>query len=100
VEDALQFLESNCAPPIPETVRTMLSDLARRGTVVRAVDEALLIEFADETTAALIAHDSQAGKYCWLAGDRRLAVPKRNSRAFRSAMKKLGFIIPDGQFPT
>jgi hypothetical protein len=100
VEDALQFLEGNCAPPLPETVRTMLSDLARRGTVVRGVEEALLIEVEDETTAALIAHDSQAGKYCWLAGDRRLAVPKRNSRAFRSAMKKLGFIIPDGQFPT
>jgi hypothetical protein len=99
-EDALQFLESNCAPPIPETVRTMLSDLARRGTVVQAVEEALLIEVADETTAALIAHDSQAGKYCWLAGDRRLAVPRRNSRAFRSAIKKLGFVIPDGQFPT
>jgi len=100
VEDALQFLESNCAPPIPETVQTMLADLARRGTVVRAVEEALLIEVADEATAALIAHDSQAGKHCWLAGDRRLAVPRRNSRAFRSAIKKLGFIIPDGQFPT
>jgi hypothetical protein len=100
VEDALQFLESNCAPPIPETVQTMLSDLARRGTVVRAVEEALLIEVADETTAALIAHDSQAGKYCRLAGGGRLAVPRRNSRAFRSAIKKLGFIIPDGRFPT
>lgn len=100
VEDALQFLESNCAPPIPETVQTMLSDLARRGTVVQAVEEALLIEVVDEATAALIAHDSQAGKHCWLAGDRRLAMPRRNSRAFRSAMKKLGFIIPDGQFPT
>lgn len=100
VEDALQFLESNCAPPIPETVQTMLSDIARRGTVVKTVEEALLIEVADEATAALIANDSQAGKYCWLAGNRRLAVPRRNSRAFRSAIKKLGFIIPDGQFPS
>jgi hypothetical protein len=100
VEEALQFLESNCAPPIPETVQTTLSDLARRGAVVQAVEDALLIEVADEATAALIAHDTQAGKYCWLAGDRRLAVPRRNGRAFRSAMKKLGFIIPDGQFPS
>lgn len=100
VEDALQFLENNCATPVPETVQTMLSDLARRGTVVQGVEEALLIELVDETTAALIAHDSQAGKFCWLAGGRRLAVPRRNSRAFRSAIKKLGFIIPDGQFPS
>jgi hypothetical protein len=99
VEDALQFLEDNCAPPIPETVQTMFADLARRGTVVQSVEEALLFEVADEATAALIAHDSQAGKHCSLAGNRRLAVPRRNGRAFRSAMKKLGFIIPDGQFP-
>jgi hypothetical protein len=100
VEDALMFLESHCVPPIPETVQTMLSDLARKGSVMRTVEEALLVEVADEPTAALIAHDSQAGKYCWLAGGRRLAVPRRNSRAFRSALKKLGFIIPDGHFPS
>jgi hypothetical protein len=68
--------------------------------VVQAVEEALRIEVTDKATAALIAHDSQAGKHCRPAGDRRLAVPRRNSREFRSAMKGLGFVIPDGQFPT
>ncbi len=99
VEEALQFLESNCCDPLPETVRVMFSDLASRATAVRIVEEALLLELADETTAALIAHDTQAGKHCWLAAGKYLAVPKRNLRAFRSAIKKLGFIIPDGQLP-
>jgi hypothetical protein len=99
VEDALRFLEEKCADPLPETVQVMLSDLARRVAAVRGVEEALLVELADEPTAALIAHDAQAGKHCWLAGGRRLAVPKRNRGAFRNAVKKLGFIIPDGQLP-
>ncbi len=99
VEDALRFLESSSADPIPETVRVMLSDLAGRATAVRGVEEALLLEIADEATAALIAHDAQAGKHCRLAGGKHLAVPKQNFRAFRSAAKKLGLIIPDGQLP-
>jgi hypothetical protein len=99
VEDALQFLESNSSDPIPDTVRVMLSDLASRATAVRGVEEALLVEVADEATAALIAHDAQAGKHCRLSGGKHPAVPKRNYRAFRSAVKKLGFIIPDGQLP-
>ena len=61
--------------------------------------EALLVEVADEATAALIAHDAQTGKHCRLSGGKHLAVPKRNYRAFRSAIKKMGFIIPDGQLP-
>jgi len=32
--------------------------------VVQAVEEALRIEVTDKATAALIAHDSQAGKHC------------------------------------
>jgi hypothetical protein len=99
VEDALRFLETKCADPLPETVQVMLSDLARGAAAVRGVEQALLVELADEATAALIAHDAQAGKLCWLAGGKRLAVPKRKCGAFRSAVKKLGFIIPDGQLP-
>ena len=49
---------------------------------------------------ALIAHDTQAAKYCHLAGTKLLAVPKQNLRAFRSAIGKLGFVIPNGQLPS
>jgi hypothetical protein len=99
VEDAIRFLESNSNSPIPETVQTMLADLARTAAAVVGAENALLIEFRDETTAALIAHDTQAAKCCYLAGTRRLAVPKKNLRAFRTAIRKLGFILPNDRIP-
>jgi hypothetical protein len=100
LDDVLRFLESNCSWPIPETVRTMLADLARAAGAVAGAEEALLIGFTDGATAALIAHDTQAARYCHLAGTSRLAVPKKNLRAFRSTIKKLGFIIPNALVPS
>ena len=100
VDEALRFLESNSSSPIPQTVQTMLADLTRGSTAVSGAVDAILIEFKDAATAALIAHDTRAAKYCHLAGTRRLAVPKQNLRAFRSAIGKLGFVIPNGQLPS
>ena len=99
VEDVLRFLEGNTSTPLPETVQTMLSDLARGAAAIVGAEESILIECADEHVAALIAHNTQAAKCCYLAGGKRLAVPKKNLRAFRSAIKKLGFIIPNGRIP-
>jgi hypothetical protein len=99
LEELRRFLEVNSTGPIPGTVQAMLTDLASKSAAVAGVEDALLIEFRDEITAALITHDAQAGKYCYAAGDRRVAVPKKNRRAFRSALLKLGFVIPSGQLP-
>lgn len=95
LDEVTRFLESNSSIPIPETVAAMLADLARRSAAVVGAEEALLIEFQDETAAALAAHDTQTAKFCHLAGKKHVAVPKKNLRAFRSAIKKLGFVIPD-----
>lgn len=99
VEDVLHFLESNTSGPLPETVRTMLSDLSRGAAAIVGAEESLLIECADDHVAALIAHDTQAAKCCYLAGGKRLAIPKRKLRAFRTAIKRLGFIIPNDRIP-
>jgi hypothetical protein len=95
VDDVLLFLEGNCLDSVPETVRIMLSDMAGKASVVRGTASALLVEIADETTAALIAHHAQAKKYCRLAGGKHVVVLQTDYRAFRSALKKLGFIIPN-----
>ena len=47
----------------------------------------------DEASALLIAHDPAARKLCQLAGQKHLAVPAKNMRAFRSALKDLGFVL-------
>jgi len=71
-----------------------LKDLEDKIGAVVGTEEALLVEMRDGTTAALVAHDPRAGKLCELAGDRFLAIRKKNERAFRSAVKKLGYVLP------
>jgi hypothetical protein len=94
MEEITAFLKSNSSTGIPETVDVFLRDMAEKVSAVKEGEEALLFTVKDEVTAALIASDSDARKYCFLAGANRLAVPKKNQRAFRSALKKLGYVIP------
>lgn len=99
VDDVLRFLESNSNDPIPENVETMLSGVASAATAILGTEAALLIEVRDESTAALIAHNGHTGKYCYLTGARRLAVPRKHVRSFRTAVRKLGFVVPSGRLP-
>ena len=94
MEEITAFLRSNSSTGIPDTVDVFLQDVAEKVSAVKEGEEALLFTVKDEATAALIASDSDARKYCFLAGPDRLVVPKKNQRAFRSALKKLGYIIP------
>ena len=93
LDDIRRFLAENAANEVPASVNVFLDDLDTRTRAVVGSQPALLIELADGPTAATIAHDSQAGKYCYLAGDRFVAVPEKNERAFRTALKKLGFVL-------
>lgn len=94
MEEITTFLRSNSSTGIPDTVDVFLRDVAEKVSSVEEGEEALLFTVRDEATAALIAGDPDARKYCFLAGSDRLAVPKKNQRAFRSALKKLGYVIP------
>jgi hypothetical protein len=94
MEEITSFLKSNSSKGIPETVDVFLRDVAEKASAVEKGEEAFLFTVKDEATAALIASDSEARKCCFHAGANRLAVPKKNQRAFRSALKKLGYVIP------
>ena len=94
LEEITAFLKSNSSKGIPDTVDVFLRDVAEKVSAVEKGEEAFLFTAKDEATAALIASDSEARKYCFHAGANRLAVPKKNQRAFRSALKKLGYVIP------
>ncbi len=91
--DLRGFLTENAANNIPAPVNIFLDDLEKRTHAVVGSQASLLIEFADGPTAATVAHDSQAGKHCYLAGERFVVVPEKNERAFRTALKKLGFVL-------
>ena len=94
LDDISRFLAENAAAEIPNTIRVLFDDLNAKADAVVNTEEAWLIEFQDPTLAALVAHDSKAGKLCLLAGERYLAVAKTNQRAFRTAVKKLGYVLP------
>jgi hypothetical protein len=88
------YLTANSAQEIPETVRVFFADIAAKTDVIAGSQDALLIEVKDATTAALIAHDTKTRKYCYLAGEKHLAVIKKNEKAFRTALKQLGYVLP------
>ena len=94
LDDILRFLGENATEGIPDTIRVLFADLTAKADAVVHAEEAWLVEFQDPSVAALVAHDSKAGKLCRSAGERHLAVAKTNERAFRTAVKKLGYILP------
>jgi hypothetical protein len=93
-DEVQRYLEQNSAVPIPETVGVFLADVQAKTDTIIGTQDALLLEVKDAHTAALIANDAKARKYCYLAGERHLAVIKKNERAFRTALKKLGYVLP------
>ncbi len=94
LDDVLRFLAENSAEEIPDTIRVLFDDAQAKADAAAGAEEAWLVEFKDAAVAVLVAHDTKAGKLCLLAGDRHVAVPKKNERAFRTAVKKLGYVLP------
>lgn len=95
LDDISRFLAENATEEgIPETVRVFLDDLQARANAVANTEEAWLVEFQDPAVAELVAQDPKCGKLCLLSGDRHVVVAKSHERAFRSAVKKLGYVLP------
>lgn len=94
MDDIRRELESVADGDIPKTSSTLLDEMERKATAIKGSRACILIEIADKATAALIAHDPKAAKYCLPAGERHLAVPAKNERAFRTAVKKMGYVLP------
>ncbi len=97
MKEVTQFLEAQADGDMPATVSGFLADIGLKASAVRGIEDAVIVQFGDATTAALVAHDSAARKLCVRAGEQGVAVPKRRERAFRAALKKLGFVIPHGE---
>ena len=88
------FLVQASAHELPETVKHFFKDCLSRTESLQDQGLARLIECADATLAALIAHDSRTKKYCQLTGDRCLVVPLDDETRFRNGLRKLGYTLP------
>lgn len=88
------FLRQASADALPKTVEQFFADCRSRSQSLQDQGMARLIECADATLAAQIAHDSRTKKYCQLAGDRHLVVLLGDETRFRSGLRKLGYSLP------
>jgi hypothetical protein len=88
------YLEGNAAAGLPENVRVFLAGLEAKSGACRGCRDAVLIEWADEALAQLIATSAGTNKLCFHAGGNRVVVPSQNFTAFSRAIKKLGYVVP------
>lgn len=89
--DVSEFLAARSITPIPASVLELFADLQARAGRVRDGGEARLIECADAALATLVANDARTRRLCLLAGERHLVVPARSERAFRRAVREIGY---------
>jgi hypothetical protein len=90
-----QFLEEKCQNDLPEILAGWLSGIATKASAVKGIEQALLIEMRDAGTAAELAGHVDTCTLCHRAGEKHLVVATRNLRTFRSALKKLGYALPE-----
>lgn len=94
IRNLREFLQASSRDPLPETVMQFLSDAEQRACQLQDRGMVRLIECADAVLATQLAHDARTQRYCLLAGERHLAVFADKESRFRSALHKLGYILP------
>ncbi|MGH3320488.1 MAG: helicase-associated domain-containing protein [Streptosporangiaceae bacterium] len=93
--DALRgFLRNRARHELPDTVATLIDDVAARTGQVRDLGPARVVECADPAVAAFIARDRTLRTLCRPLGDRHIAVPVEHDDAFRKRMRALGYVLP------
>lgn len=95
VADISRFLVEKSQNELPESLQGWLSGIEAKASAVKGIEQALLIEMCDEKDAAAIVGHDDAGAFSRHAGGKYLVVPTRNLRAFRNALKKLGYVLPE-----
>ncbi len=91
-EHILDVLTALARNEMPDTVRRFIEETATRAAAAVKREEATLIHFVDEHTAALVMSDSSAGKAALCRHGNTVVVPVKRIRAFSTALKKMGIL--------
>lgn len=94
LDELAEFLAARSAEPLPAPVLQLLHDLHERVGRIADRGVARLIACDDPALAALVANDARTRRLCMLAGDRHIVVPAKSERAFRRALRELGYPAP------
>ena len=87
------FLQERDSQPTPPQVEGFLRMCSKKGKAMTVVAASLLIKCADTDTADLIAGHKDMAQLCMRAGDQHLVVRQDREKAFRSAVRQLGYGI-------
>ena len=93
LDDLVQFLESRAPQELPNTVTTLVDDVRRRVDQVRDLGLVKLVACEDQAITALIARDRKLRTLCQQLGDHHIAVPVDKEASFRTALRKLGYVL-------
>jgi hypothetical protein len=93
------FLAQRAENELPGSLEALISDIARRATQLTDLGHARVIECADPALAALIARDRTLRTLCRPIGERHVAVPLEAELKFRTALRKLGYVLPGQPTP-
>ncbi len=94
VNELLEFIETHSQNQLPNTLVVFLDDMSRKIKSILSVSDAVLVKCNDSVTAAAIASDSSLKKICLPAGDSSVVISKKNEKAFRTRLRKKGYILP------
>ncbi|MGI5180519.1 helicase-associated domain-containing protein [Dactylosporangium sp. CA-152071] len=89
-----EFLAVRATHELPNSVTTLLADVAARAGRLRNLGVVRLVECADPALAVLIAGDRRLRGLCQPVGDRHLAVAVDREPEFRRALRALGHVLP------
>ncbi len=88
------FLETSAIEGLPESVEAYLAGFEFNLGACRTRRDAVLLEWADDALALMIANDPGTCRLCLHAGQNRVVVPASNIAAFSRAVKRLGYVLP------
>ncbi|MGO9973206.1 MAG: helicase-associated domain-containing protein [Solirubrobacteraceae bacterium] len=99
LDELSEFLTARSAEPLPAPVVQLLKDLRERAGRIADGGVARLIACDDPALATLVANHTRTRRLCMLAGDRHIVVPVKSERAFKRALRELGYPAPGSSEP-
>ena len=93
--DLVTFLTDQIDHDLPDTVRVLFREIEENLVKFRLDSAGYLICCTDPALLVLVTHDPVISRWCEEVDDRRFYLRKGCEKAFRIAMKKLGYIIPE-----
>ena len=88
-----EFLAARAEAPLPSSLVRLLDDIEERLGRLQDGGAARLIACRDAALAVLVANHARTRRLCLLAGERHVVVPVASERAFRRAVRELGYPI-------